>query len=539
MIKRVQLFEIFLKKEFKPFQYPAFIMDYNTEENKNWDIIFLKELMEVYETTKTIVIHETDESKIKSGLKVIADKFYSTFSDSPIPVEAPTPELYMNDNSLLYSTTIKQHFSCFMIPYFFYSVLIENKDFNFDEEFSLKVSWNELIGLINQKWAKERKKLTKTEVMMCKVLSRYNVKGQKYVFPITAEIIANRTRQSLSIVKLTHPTLYLRSIINDFFLINPWKLGWELYLVAYNRSKDKEFSAFENLTLSKEPLLNNQVFRIIQQPRTNDYNENTGLIKLCKSISANYTLLDQTTFHWDINQLETKEINSFSQPPNFLSTPLEPIVPDIVFSYEDEALDWWNLISEVKRKNSKRTSKKSTGENKRSSSTNLNNSRVLSILNYLIDRGFTLRSLDTTAKMLDIPIVEFNKLLHYLIQSEVIALAHRFLFIGAGNEYSFIIQNGSEELFELVTQSLLQCPFSYFYHSKTTLAGRCQVPNNWVDKFFEFFVRFQSQYPHLEINIGPRLKGINLFNPNVKMPENYILNEFGMKEDYPTNLIRN
>ena len=498
------------------------------DKKDNWDAIFRFELMKVFNTTKQLVEDNKSDEELVNYFKILADDFYNTFQSSPIPVKKAIPELDINNNPLLYSATITLSFSCFMVPYFFYSVLKENQHFNLDEEFAQNLPWDKLLGIINQRWLKQRKGLTKTDVMICKVLARYNVKGQKYVFPITTEILSNRTRQSHSGIKLTYPTLFIRGIINDFFLINHWKIGWELYIVCYNKTEDTKFSAFDQLTLSKELMLGAKTFRVIQQPRMTSYNEHTELKKFCKSISAEIFLLDQIIYHWDLNQLQPRVEKSFLDPPNFISGPIKPIEPNIVFHYENTSLQWFSEVGEITRPGRKKPTKQKHSLFGPIKNSELNKARIMQILNYILEKGFTLRSLEITAKRLDIPILEFNKLLHYIIQSDIIALAHRFLFIGAGSEYSFIIQNGSEELFELVTQSLMQCPFSYFYQSKTILAGRCQVPNNWIDKFFEYFMRFQEDYPQIELQFGPRVLGYSYFIPNIKLPKDYVLIEFGM-----------
>ena len=62
------------------------------------------------------------------------------------------------------------------------------------------------------------------------------------------------------------------------------------------------------------------------------------------------------------------------------------------------------------------------------------------------------------------------------------------------------------------------------------LAGRLQVPDTWVANLLEFFIRMQLRYPKLSISYGQKLLGYSLFVPNVKLPPNYILDEFGMKQ---------
>ena len=68
--------------------------------------------------------------------------------------------------------------------------------------------------------------------------------------------------------------------------------------------------------------------------------------------------------------------------------------------------------------------------------------KVLRILNYLIDFGIQLKSFEATANYLQLSERELSKIIQFLIKNNIIALGHRFMFIGTGAEYSFIIENG-------------------------------------------------------------------------------------------------
>lgn len=268
----------------------------------DWDYVFRKELKLAFTRTKKIVLAKIDNSKLKDELSSIAESFYVTFVNSPIPVFRPDPQLYRKEEYV--STSIDLPFSCFMIPYFFYEALRENIFFDLDEEFSQSLPWSELLGIINQKWLLERKKLTKTDVLICKVLSRYNSKNQAFKFPITLSIIANRSRLSLSSIEKTFHTLASRMIASDFFIINPWKLGWELYLISYADSYDELLKDFDQITISKEILLNNYAFRIIQVPFLKKNDDLVKIKKILPQISGSLNLLDATSFHWELSQLE-------------------------------------------------------------------------------------------------------------------------------------------------------------------------------------------------------------------------------------------
>ena len=211
-------------------------------------------------------------------------------------------------------------------------------------------------------------------------------------------------------------------------------------------------------------------------------------------------------------------------------TPL--IEPSIHFEYGEQALDWLrdskkttNIITHKKIKNRKirRTIKFQV-------ISDLKRERIIEVLNYLVDYGIPLVNYDITAEKIGLPVNTFSEIFQFLIDTKVIALAHRFKSIGAGREYAFIFENTTPEINDFIKQKLLQCVFSYFYEGKTMLAGRLQVPDAWVASLMEFFTRMQFRYPKLVMSYGQRLLGYSLFVPNVKLPPNYILDEFGMKQ---------
>lgn len=306
-------------------------------------------------------------------------------------------------------------------------------------------------------------------------------------------------------------------IVNDFFLLNPWKLGWELYLINYVYSEDEALSEFDQITRSKEILFNDFAFRIIQIPFLKKNDDLVELKKVISKVHGTLHLVESTSYNWDLSQLEAREDKSFLNIPNFNQNPVIPIEPTITFSYEKNSLDW--LESKTSYSNSK-SFKKPIEEN-------LDQQRILKILNFIIKHGVPLNSFERTAETLNMPEIELSKLIQFLIKNEVITLVERFKFIGAGMEYAFLVENGSNELYNKIKQTFMQCPFSYFYSYKSGLAGRIQVPNNWVAKLLEFVTLVQLRNKQVKFKFGQRILGYNYFNPNIKLPEDYVINEFG------------
>ena len=496
----------------------------NSLKTTDWDVVFKTELIIISDKVRAFIQSYKTKKNYLKNLEIIAEDFFNKFENSPIPVRAfDHKQSYSPD---MVSTTIVLPYGCMMIPYFFVEVYTEDIDISFDEEFSQQVTWSELVGILFQKWYDRRKKLTKTMVLICKTLSRYGVQGQLYRFPLTFETIKNRVRQSFSSVKTSVPLLYTELIVRDIFLINPWKLGWELYLVTYPLLERDSFSNLDNLTIAIEICAGNILFRVIQQPILDSGKNLIDIREKLNQIHGKIYLINSTDFHWDLTQLDSREEKSFQEIPNFLGRTTNKILPNVHFQYESSTVDW--LINQPithEYLEGEEHFKKSNAE----IFTDLKKERIMRVLNYLIDFGAPLINYENTAEKIGLPVNELSGILHFLIENRIIALAQRFKTIGAGKEYSFLIENTNSELNELIKQSLLQCVFSYIYESKNMIAGRLQVPDKWVAKLIEFFTRLQFRNLELKITFGQRLLGFSLFIPNIKLPQNFILNEFGMK----------
>ena len=494
----------------------------------DWDTIFKDTLKSACDKTKKILSGKLEKKELIFELSTIANEFYKTFEFSPIPVDPPTPELYFEASYI--SASVQLPSGCFMVPYFFFSAFEEDNTINFTTEFSQTLPWKVLIGIINQKLLTIRKKLTKTDVLILKSLSRYSVSGQKFVFPLTSEILSNRTRQGISIVTTTFPTIYTRLIAQDIFLVNPWKAGWNLALVLYSTSEDDKYTIFDHVTLSKEFFFDDKVFRVIQQPTIHPEKEQSLLETIVEKTNGSMYFINKTSFHWDISDLQPREDESFKKIPDFAPDPIQDIEPTIEFSNDQSTLDWLQFITDKKLMYQLYSSRRHSFQDLDENNYLLRKKRILNIINFILKNGVALKSLEATAKNLDIPIHEFSKLFHFLIKSEIIILGHRFNYIGAGKEYSFIFLNGTKDDYHYIKQSLLKSVFSYFYEGDGALAGRCQVPDLWANSFLECIMKFRLSRPKLKILLGQRIYGYNFFTPNIRMPSNFVLDDFGIKE---------
>lgn len=508
--------------------------------NLNWDKLFQLELQKACELTRKIIQEsDIDSEESLAQFNSIAYEMYEKFKDSPLKVRPPNPKLdYLKE---MVSTSFMLRYGCMNVPYYFIGVFKEDPNFSFAEEFEQELKWHELIGLLQQKWLNRKLKLTKTSVLICKALSRYNSEGQVYRFPITHEIIANRTRQSLSIIKLTFPLIFTKSIVRDLFLINPWKLGWGLYLISYPYQENYRFDNYNAITIGLEICSGKKSFRIIQYPLL-DSGENLSSLKtIIKEIGGNLYHIKSTDFHWDLSQLHQDEKKSFSRIPKFLYKSPTYIEPNIHYTSDSEIIDWYSdsIIDKSLKMRSNSEQNDIDANNGGKELSDLKKERIIKVLNYLVEYGIPMVNYEVSAEKIGLTINEFGNILRYLIKSRVITLGYRFKHIGAGYEYCFLIENSSSELNRLIKQNLLQCIFSYFYESENILAGRIQVPDKWVAGLLEFFTKLQMRFSNLTINYGQRIIGYNFFNPNVSFPKNYILNEFGMYAVSQTKIKKN
>jgi hypothetical protein len=490
-----------------------------SDKRDDWDSIFRSEFYSVYQASHELIKKGEIGTQEITALTNLANRFFDRFNKSPIPVRSPN--LKLDYSPEIISTSVLLPYGCMMVPYFFIDVFKSDPTFSFDEEFSLEVKWSELIGLLYQKWYNQRKKLTRTIVLICKTLSRYNIEGQLYRFPISHEIIANRTRQSISIIKMTYPEMHLSSIVRDFFLINPWKVGWVLYLLSYPYKFNDDLKVHDNKTIGLEICSSKRALRIIQLPMLDDGHSLSTIQEKIRDIGGNVYEITSTDFHWELSQLMPQENKSFRKCPNFLDNAPSLSEPTVHFEFSPNGLDWLidtPDLDEFNKKNKKNTQ----------IITDLRKERIIAVLNYLVEYGIPMVNYVATAEKIGLPKHEFSSIIRFLIEKRIIGLAHRFKFIGAGHEYSFLIEHSSPDINRLIKQNLLQCVFSYFYESDNMLAGRLQVPDSWVAHLFEYFTRLSFRYPYLEISYGQRLIGYSFFVPNVKLPKEYILNQFGM-----------
>ena len=407
-------------------------MKNDLKKDLDWDDIFKTELYSVCESTRDLIKDNLLKEKKLETLLELAYNFFVIFENSPIPVRRPDEKLnYLPE---MVSTSVILPYGCMMVPYFFWEVFNEDSNMKFDDEFSQNVKWIELIGIIHQKWYNKRKKLTKTLVLICKVLSRYGTHGQQFRFPITNEQIANRTRQSLSIIKLSMPDIHTRHLVRDFFLINPWKIGWELYLLSYSYNDNPIFSEYEPLTIAIEICANHKIYRVIQQPMVESDDTRNELLSIIITIGGNLYTIQSTDFHWDLSQLQPQENKSFLKAPYFMADTTTLIEPSLHFEYGEHALEWLqdskkitNIITHKKNKN-KREIRRTV---KFQILSDIKRERIIEVLNYLVDYGIPLVNFDTTAEKIGLPVNTFSEILQFLIDVKVIALAHRFKSIGA------------------------------------------------------------------------------------------------------------
>lgn len=486
-----------------------------SDTTSNWDVAFRNGLLSAFNRTKELLQTKLSDTEIIKGLNEIAESFYKELKDSPIPINLKEKDIVNKDSYK--SVSIDLPYGCFKLPYFFYEVMKEEPSLYLEEEFARSLSWFELLGVINQKWFAIRTKLTKTDVLICKVLSRYTSKNQIHHYPLTVNMIMNRARQSLSIIEKTFTTLYERTIVTDLFLLNPWKLGWEIYLLSYSYNQDEKLREFDYCTISKEILLNNFCFRVIQIPSLKNTDEQNKIKKISNEISGNLIPINATKYNWELSQLEPREDKSYLKPPNFDHIPILQNEPAISFSPTNDSLNWIKNIT----KNGKKVDK-TKSELK---DIDFIGNKVKRVLNYFIQYGISINSFNQVAQNLEISDRDLSNIMQYLIKNNVISLGFRFRFIGAESEYAFIIENGTEEQYRTIQQILMQLPFSYFYEAESVLAGRVQLPNIWVHKFLEYFTRLQLVNKQLKIKLGQRQLGYSFFNPNIKIEKDYILNE--------------
>ena len=471
------------------------------ESNLDWSTIFRLELRNICIYLKNNIHKlQQEESILNDELLTIALDFYEKFKDSPIPISPPDPL-----RKKYASTQITLQTGCLMVPYHLYLMISENNNLDLDTLFGKNLFWMDLLSNFFEISIQQRKSLSETDIQICKMISRYRAGANKTAYPLTAGIISARTRlKSHKAIRKSWNSLIDRLILYNYLMLNPWKLGWDLTLISYNRKNDLFYEQDRYLsiwTIAKEILFTNRAFRIIQEPRVKDTFDS---FPLPNSNDVHIDTINSLTFNWNLAQLKVKESESFSYIPNFGIE--QPEIIDPLIKYDNNSNSDWIEDETLYNEHRKEI--------------------LIKVARYITKYDMPLLSMDDTSKRIGITYDQLNFALKFLFSHNIISFASRFKFIGCSPYYNFLIEgiNGKQQ--KQIALNLYQLPFSMLWYGENTLAGVCNIPNNWINDFMRYFSYLMTDNK-ANIYLGYAKMLESWWMKNIIMPQNHVISTFG------------
>lgn len=470
----------------------------------NLDRNFNVELFKIYKQVKYIVDNSNEiNNDIAQDLLKLAENFYQKFKNSVIPITPPDPmrEPYT-------SAQIQFKNGCVMIPYMFYINYKDNPSIELEKIFSKNHTWKNLLSDLLINFHKYRKTLNDTDIIIIKFLAQYSGGTTNLTYPLTLGLIVNRTRIKKSRESISKHFINLinRMIVYNFTMFNPWKMGWDLKLVTYDRGDDylyEEDEYINKFTVAKELLFSNKAFRIVQEPLVKEQESAINLFNESFHINS-------LSYNWNLNQLKVKPEDSFQIIPAFGEARPSTIIPTIDLNIKDGISNWIEdkELSSPSRKNI-----------------------LFKVIKYLIQYDIPLLTYEKTSENIGISTEQLNFAMRFLFKHKIINCAVKYMYIGCTPIFNFLITKITHEQQEWIAQNLYLLPFSYIWRGDNVLAGVCNVPNHWVPDLLSFFSYLMSQ--DMDVYIGQSILFESWYRNNILLPlDEFKLSEFGSENLY-------
>lgn len=473
-----------------------------------WDKKYKEWLYHCYTKIKEIVSDNNSDKETEARKLLftqLANDFYEEFKESDIPLSGK-PEVYEKNPDYIF-TIVKLPYGCFFVPYHIYELVASSPEVDLEPLFAKEIPWLYLTALILEKRLANVKHLTPSDVLILKMLTNIDSGSSWRQFPISYSTISNRVRKvKAKTVEARLAYLIKENIYRELALLNPWKLGWRLFLNRFHQNDEQknQEGLVGQWVRAKEYLLGDEMFQVFQQPNALASEDWEALKKLMKGEGrAKLWEVHQVTFNWNLNELGPSKHQSFPKPPNLGVELHEEVKPTVTFTAGEVDLEWVESGLSL-----------------------ADQGNLPQIINYLVNAGMIIGNYKDAAASISLGEAKLKELLRFLVKEQVMAFGSRFKFIGAGHEYNFIIEGGDQSFNTRVTQNLTLLPFSYTYQGEGMIAGRCQVPDCWVGEFLNFLTHL-TVGTGIRVRFGKRIQVVSFFNPNIYYPEDYELTVFG------------
>ena len=492
----------------------------------DWDIFFREKLKSIWLETKEIIKSELDKELVENQLKSIANDFLKTFNQkgSIIPVQHAE-----NFYSSYHSVFIPLGTFAFLVPYDFYSLAKLKNPPNLDNLFATPVSWHTFLSYYYETIKNIRKPINDSDVIIMAILTRYQPKASDKVIPFSMVEVAKlagsigKRKKKLSENTVGKHLAYIwnESIFEDLFLINPWSIGYTLKTIIYERKLDSTMNKWDDWTKYKQIYMSNKIMRIIQVPQHAE-----DEFKIPDNVKS-----EEIIEYWhsnNISQLNSKEKDSFTSPPNFEVMKISDY--KYVKFFKENDVKWIDNLLNMTYSTKTRKEESFASLNKISTDKRLK--KALKFLDILSREQRIRTPYGKTAKRANLEEIVFLDFIRFFIDQKTINFATRTNFIGCNYRIGIFISSLEKPINEiselqLFLQNLLELPLINTFIGKHSIVTYIALPLKWVG-FFITYLNILMTIPDLQIEFGTHMALQSYLHFNTPFSEDTVLTSYGV-----------
>ena len=452
--------------------------------NADIDLLFRKTLKEIWHKVQNLVNFSSGITTKSLILKEIALDFYNQFVNTSIPV---IKDQYFFEN--YYSVIIPLENSCISIPYKFY-ILAELVPLpHLDPLFDMQVNWKVFLTYFYEKIFNIKQTLLESDVKIIKVLTQFTLSANKKRLPYTkeeiaykAECIGKRLHEPMTKVTVARRIKYLinQNILTEYLLINPWSLGYKIYLFMYEKTQDEFVREWDKWTIFKQYLMDNHIFRVVRIPQHAE-----GELIIPKSIQK--TEIKKIFISNNVSKLEADPNKSFLQTPGFETSKLSNYHYVEFFDKEDE--NWIQSLYDMADTDSTSEYPKYSSINRLKKENRINTG--FKFLSFVAREGSIKYPIENSAKRAGIERNIFDNFFKFFIEKEVLLYSTRILYIGCNIRLGIMICSleksiQEHEILRNFINNLLELPYAYTFIADYTIATYINLPSAWVGDFMSY-----------------------------------------------------
>ena len=491
-----------------------------------WDKLFREKLKAIWVDVNQVAKSQLDEELVGKHLKSIADDFLNTFKNenSPIPVEFN--EYYYN---LIHSVKIPLGTFGFDVPHMFYILAKLKTPPNLDPLFAMPVPWRIFLSYFFETTRNIRKPLKDSDVKIMSVLTRHQPKATDKVIPYSddelGKLAGMMEKRKKTISKNTVGKnlvyLYKENILIDYFLTNPWTMGYTLKMIIYKKELDKQMEKWEKWTKYKQIFMSNKILRVIQIPQ---HAENEFIVP----DEAESNEFNEYWHSNNINQLKPKSEDSFTSTPNF------EVLKTSDYKYtkfsKDSDVKWIETLLNMTYSTKTRKEEPFASLNKLASNNRLE--KAFKFLKFLSEEQKLRPPFSKAANRAGLEEIIFLDFIRFFIEQKVINFATRTSYIDCNYRIGVFISSLEKSVkdhpkLQLFLQNLLELPIATTFIGEYIIATYIALPLKWVG-VFTTYINMLMTNSDLQIEFGTHMALQSYLYYNTPFSQDTILTSYGV-----------